>query len=90
MYTLPYATPNTYPHTHTASSLHQHQPIPRHHTSAAAAPTRVVPEVVIPPSNGYRVPTLLKRFLAEIFDCIYIQLVKIVIVIALLNYTELM
>lgn len=40
--------------------------------------------------RGYKIPTLMKRFMAEVLDFIYIQLLKVVIVVMLLNYTELM
>lgn len=37
----------------------------------------------------YRVPTLLRRFLAEIIDAFYIQVLKIIIALVLINYTNL-
>jgi hypothetical protein len=40
--------------------------------------------------TAYKIPTLTRRFLAEVFDCIYIQFFKIILVILLLNYTDLM
>ncbi len=89
MYTLPYVQANTCTHSHSASTLNQHQPIPRQHTPAAAN-IRITQETETLPLNGYKIPSLYKRFMAESFDCIYIQLVKIMIVIALLNYTDLM
>lgn len=38
----------------------------------------------------YKIPTLFTRLMAEIFDALYIQLVKIFIAIALVNYTDLL
>ncbi len=38
----------------------------------------------------YKIPTLFTRLMAEVFDALYIQLVKIFIAIALVNYTDLL
>jgi hypothetical protein len=38
----------------------------------------------------YKIPTLFTRLMAEIFDAFYIQLIKIFIAIALVNYTDLL
>ena len=37
----------------------------------------------------YKVPSMWKRFLAELIDAFYIQLVKLIIVLVLINYTSL-
>ena len=38
----------------------------------------------------YKVPSLGRRFCAELLDAFYIQIIKIIIAIALLNYTDIL
>ena len=38
----------------------------------------------------YKIPTLYRRFFAELVDAFYIQIFKIIIAIALFNYTDLL
>ena len=38
----------------------------------------------------YKIPTLLTRFMAELFDAFYIQLIKISLVIVIASYTDLL
>jgi hypothetical protein len=44
----------------------------------------------LPSMISYKVPTLYKRFLAEIIDAIIIQTFKIIIAILLINFTDIM
>lgn len=38
----------------------------------------------------YKIPSLARRFLAEAFDAIYVQLFKIMILFSIISYTDLM
>lgn len=50
---------------------------------------RIVPER---PNHliAYKIPTLMRRFIAEIIDVLYIQISKIVLAILIIKYTNLM
>ena len=79
---------NNNPNTH-----HQHH----HHPAHQINPQNVNPNLNNNNNNQinahliiYKIPTLFTRLMAEIFDALYIQLIKIFIAIALVNYTDLL
>ncbi len=50
-------------------------------------PQRIIIRTELP---IYKVPSLFRRFLAELFDAVYVQIIKVIIALLLLNYTNLM
>ena len=49
-----------------------------------------VQQIPAPIVTTFKIPSLIRRLIAELFDAFYIQFVKILFALILLNYTELM
>lgn len=70
-----------------ANQHHYHH---HHHHHNPQQPPQIQRIIIRTELPIYKVPTLYRRFLAELFDAVYVQIIKVIIALLLLNYTNLM